>query len=92
MKLTSTINAYPSFESATEEVLSFLSSRLNFGLWMVTRTESDDWIVLDARDSIYGVKPGDVFRWTDSFCSRLVEGQVRESRRAARKSRRSRRL
>lgn len=42
---------------------------------MVTRTEGEDWIVLPAEDRGYDVKEGDVFRWTDSFCSQMVEGR-----------------
>jgi GAF domain-containing protein len=41
---------------------------------MVTRTSGDDWIVLSAIDHGYGVGAGDVFRWSDSFCSRMVAG------------------
>ncbi len=63
------------FESAGRAVLSFLHKRLGFGLWMVTRTRGDDWIVLQSEDHGYGVAPGDVFRWTDSFCSEMVNGR-----------------
>ena len=42
---------------------------------MVTRTEGEDWIVLQAQDHGYGVTDGTVFRWADSFCSRMVEGR-----------------
>jgi len=42
---------------------------------MVTRTEGDDWIVLQSADHGYGVKEGDVFRWADSFCSQMVLGR-----------------
>ena len=42
---------------------------------MVTRTEGDDWIVLQTEDHGYGVKEGAVFRWADSFCSRMVNGE-----------------
>lgn len=41
---------------------------------MVTRTEGDDWIVLQAEDHGYNVADGTVFRWADSFCSRMVVG------------------
>ena len=41
---------------------------------MVTRTEGDDWIVLQSEDHGYGVEPGRVFRWADSFCSEMVKG------------------
>ncbi|MBA4388637.1 MAG: sensor domain-containing diguanylate cyclase [Verrucomicrobia bacterium] len=62
------------FESAGRAVLSLLHRRLGFDLWMVTRTEGDDWIVLQSEDHGYGVEPGTVFRWADSFCSEMVKG------------------
>ncbi|MEA3298735.1 MAG: sensor domain-containing diguanylate cyclase [Pseudomonadota bacterium] len=67
--------AFDNFETASRTVLAFLHQRFAFGLWMVTRTEGDDWIVLQALDRGYGVREGDVYRWADSFCSRMVEGQ-----------------
>jgi diguanylate cyclase (GGDEF)-like protein len=63
------------FESAARAALAFLHRRLGFGLWMVTRTEGDDWIVLQSEDHGYGVTGGTVFRWADSFCSRMVVGK-----------------
>lgn len=62
------------FESASKAALAFLRQRLGFGLWMVTRTQGDDWIVLQSEDHGYGVKPGTVFKWADSFCSEMVKG------------------
>lgn len=41
---------------------------------MLSRIEGDDWIVVSAQDRGYGVKRGDVFGWTDSFCVRMVAG------------------
>jgi diguanylate cyclase (GGDEF)-like protein len=66
---------FPGFNAAAKAVLNYLQQTLGFGLWMVTRTEDEDWIVLQAQDQGYGVKQGDVFRWTDSFCSRMVAGK-----------------
>lgn len=65
---------FPDFNAASQAVLSYLQQTLGFDLWMVTRTEGEDWIVLHSQDQGYGVKQGDVFRWTDSFCSRMVAG------------------
>lgn len=65
---------YSDFESASRAVLTFLYERMGFDLWMVTRTEGEDWIVLQSEDHGYGVKDGAVFRWADSFCSRMVLG------------------
>lgn len=62
------------FESACREVLHYLRQRLDFDLFMITRTEGDDWTVLQCDDRRYGVSPGTVFRWADSFCSHMVKG------------------
>lgn len=43
---------------------------------MITRTEGDDWIVLQSEDNGYNVQPGQVFRWADSFCSHMVQGKA----------------
>lgn len=65
---------FDSFETAGQAVLKFLHQRLGFDLWMITRTEGDDWIVLQAEDHGYGVQAGQVFLWADSFCSHMVQG------------------
>ena len=62
------------FETASRATLAFLHRRFGFGLWMVTRTEGDDWIVLQSEDHGYGVGPGTSFKWTDSFCYQMVQG------------------
>ena len=61
---------YPDFRSASADVLKYLRSRLGFGLWMVTRTENDAWIVLQSLDPDSGVRDGDVFRWAGSTAGR----------------------
>ena len=63
------------FESASRAVLSLLHERLGFDLWMMTRTDGLDWIVLQVEDHGYKVKEGSVFRWADSFCSQMVQGR-----------------
>ncbi len=71
------VNALPAgrFEDTTRTVLAFLRQRFGFDLWMLTRTEGDDWIVLHCEDHGYGMRPGTVLRWSDSFCKRMVAGQ-----------------
>ena len=66
--------SFTDFESAGRAVLAFLHRRLGFDLWVVTRTEGEDWIVLQSVDHGYDVAPGRVFRWADSFCSEMVKG------------------
>lgn len=65
----------PDFESAGRQVLAYLHRHLGFRLWMLTRTDGEDWIVLQAEDHGYGVAEGTVFRWADSFCSRMVRNE-----------------
>ena len=62
------------FGSASKRALAFLHESLGMALWMVTRLEGENWIVLTSADRGYGVKPGDVLRWSDSVCSRMVQG------------------
>jgi diguanylate cyclase (GGDEF)-like protein len=64
----------PDFAGASREVLSFLHQRIGMDLWMVTRTDDADWVVLSSEDHGYGIHDGDVFRWADTFCSRMVRG------------------
>jgi diguanylate cyclase (GGDEF)-like protein len=65
---------FNNFEDASRAVLTFLHQRLGFNLWMMTRTEGSEWIVLQAEDHGYNVEEGSVFRWEDSFCSQMVKG------------------
>lgn len=67
-------SAFSDFPTAATAVLEFLQGRLGFDLWMVTRAVGEDWVVLHAADTGYGVESGDVFKWSDSFCSRMVAG------------------
>ncbi len=73
---TPPLEPFPDFESASRATLAFLQSRLGMGLWMMTRVAGDDWIVLATakQDSGYDVSAGDVLRWSDSICSRMVAG------------------
>lgn len=60
------------FDSAAREMLSLLRRRLKFDLWMITRVEQVDWIILYTEGDKYGLHEGDTLRWTDSFCYRMV--------------------
>jgi len=63
------------FAAASKATMQFLRQRLGFKLWMVTRNDGKDWIVLFAEDHGYGVKPGQVYSWAETLCSRMVEGK-----------------
>lgn len=62
------------FVKQGQQVLQFLRKRLGFSLWMITRAEGENWIVLQAEDHGYGVSSGQAFNWCDSFCSEMVKG------------------
>ena len=67
---------FSDFYDAAYSSLDFLQEKLPFGLWMFTRAneETDEWAVIASADRKYGVQDGDVFKWSDSFCSRMVKG------------------
>ncbi len=65
---------FSGFTEAANNLTKRLQSLFGFRLAMMTRVSGDDWIVLNAHDSGYGVKAGDVYHWSDSFCSRMVAG------------------
>jgi diguanylate cyclase (GGDEF)-like protein len=67
---------FDDFASATRVALAELRSRHGMALWMFTRTVDDDWVVLEAEDHGYGVERGRVFRWSESFCIRMVAGEA----------------
>lgn len=65
---------FEDFESASRAVLAYLHEHLGFGLWMMTRTQGDEWVILQAEDHGYNVHEGTIFNWADSFCSQMVLG------------------
>ena len=65
---------FGNFAEANRAILRYLHQRLGFALWMVTRVEGNDWIMLQVEDNGYGVEEGTVLNWADSFCSQMVQG------------------
>lgn len=68
-------DAFGHFDEAAHAILDFLHSHFGFGLWMVTRVQGDDWIILQARDQSAKIDDGTVLRWSDSFCSRMTRDE-----------------
>lgn len=66
---------FRSFSEAATAILSQLQAELGMSLWMITRVEQDDWIVLNVEDQVYGLKPGTVVQYSRTFCSRMVSQQ-----------------
>lgn len=63
------------FQEASEAVLALLQEQYPMGLWMITRTLEDDWLVLRSADRGYDVAAGDLFVWSESFCTHMVRGE-----------------
>lgn len=60
------------FESASRAILGYLHQTFGFKLWMTTRTEGDDWIVLQMENHGYDLHEGRVFPWSDTLCARML--------------------
>ena len=67
---------FKNFKDAGAKILEYLYNHFGFNLWMITRTEGEDWIVLQTNDHGYVVQPGQVFKWSDSYCSQMVLGNA----------------
>lgn len=70
------LTTFDDFEAASRATLAYLHQRLGFDLWMMTRVEGSNCIVLQAENHGYNVEEGTVFRWGDSFCSEMVLGRA----------------
>ncbi|RZU98322.1 GGDEF domain-containing protein [Spiribacter vilamensis] len=70
------VQPFEDFESASRAVLAYLHEQIGMGLWMMTRTEGDDWIILQTDDRFYALDEGSVLRWSDSYCSRMVNNEA----------------
>lgn len=66
--------SFSDFESSGQAVLRFLHRRLGFDLWMVTRNEGDECIVLQTKGGGYAIAPGAVIRWPEAFTSEMLKG------------------
>src|SRR5215212_2837610 len=66
--------AFHDFPAACAAVLQYLHRKIGFDLWMVTRVAGEEWIILQVEDHGFGIAPGSVFRWADTFCVEMVKG------------------
>lgn len=65
----------PDFAHASKSALRLLRQQLGHDLWMVTRVEGDDLVVLDCLDFAYRLRPGDVLPWSATLDWRMAHGQ-----------------
>jgi diguanylate cyclase (GGDEF)-like protein len=64
------------FSSLARGALRYLRSKFGFDLWMISRTEGERSIVLEAMGESYGVTQYASFNWADSFSARMAKGDA----------------
>lgn len=72
---TAASSAARRFDAAARDVLAYLHDRFEFRVWILSRVDGDHYVILDAIDSEHGISAGDVYRWTDTLCARMVAGE-----------------
>lgn len=76
--MTFDTTAFADFEAAARAVLAFLHERIGLQLWVVTRADGDDCIVLHADDRRAGAEAGKVLRWPAAVPARnAVQAETR---------------
>ena len=71
------VQPYRSFDDACAAVLRHLRERYGMGLWFVSRTVGDDYVLLCVEGDAFGLRSGDVMSWAESICCRLGVGTSR---------------
>jgi diguanylate cyclase (GGDEF)-like protein len=62
------------FVDAAGSVLTDLRARIGLDTWLVSRRDGDDYVVLStSSEGMYGIEPGAVFPWEDTFCTRMLD-------------------
>jgi diguanylate cyclase len=61
------------FNDTAADVLALLRQQLHLRLWVVARAKGDEWLASVVEGQAYGIRPGHVFKWTDTLCSRMVD-------------------
>jgi diguanylate cyclase len=64
-----------SFADAAASTLRLLHQTLGHDLWMVTRVNDDELVVVECLDFSYRLRPGHVLPWSASLDWRMVNGQ-----------------
>jgi diguanylate cyclase (GGDEF)-like protein len=63
------------FAEAAASALRLLHQQLGYDLWMVTRVDGDDLVVVECLDFSYRLRPGHVLPWSASLDWRMAHGQ-----------------
>ncbi len=69
------LSSRESFADAAASTLRLLHQTLGYDLWMVTRIQDDELVVVECLDYSYRLRPGHVLPWSASLDWRMVNGQ-----------------
>lgn len=76
--LTGTSASFGSVEEALEQLTRCLQVWVPFRTWLVTRVDGDDQTILQVADLDEKLHRGQVLKWSESYCTRMVnEGAPR---------------
>ncbi|WP_038050891.1 sensor domain-containing diguanylate cyclase [Thioalkalivibrio sp. ALJ1] len=64
------------FNRGVDHTLKMLHRIVPMDVWMLTRVEGDEQIVVRADDHGYGIGSGTAFDWGNSFCIRMLAGDA----------------
>lgn len=68
------VHSLGDFDAACRAVLARLRAEVGMGLWFVSRTVGEDYVLLHLDGGAFGLAEGTVMRWADSLCCRVVDG------------------
>lgn len=72
--ILSTTRPFTSLEDSLDAIVKCLHLIVPFQIWMVNRLSGDDLCALYVDDKENFLASGTVFKWSDSYCKRMVEG------------------
>lgn len=64
---------YASCSALLDAHLQELQKRFGMAMWMITRHNGEDLVVLHLRDDRFGLHRGERLPWNSSYCQRMVE-------------------
>lgn len=74
-KISPNLSNASDFRACARSALAYLRQRMGLELWMLTRVEGNDWIVLEVLDDGFAINTGQVLKWDESLCSRMLDGR-----------------
>tara|TARA_B100000446_G_scaffold159217_1_gene157461 strand:- start:7050 stop:7883 length:834 start_codon:yes stop_codon:yes gene_type:complete len=64
---------YNNIQGLLDAHLAQLQQRFGMSMWMITRLQGEELLILRVRDGTYGLHQGHRLEWQTSYCVRMVE-------------------